>query len=63
MKIIILIIGILFLFANQAWAENWILYASTNLGDTYYYKSSIKRVNKNIVKVCIKTILNENSNT
>ena len=49
-----------FLFANNAWAADWIRYASHTFGDTYYDKSSIKKVNKNIISVLTKTIYTEN---
>ena len=51
---------IFLLFANQAWAANWIYYDTAPVGHMYYDKSSIKKVNKDIIKVWTKTILNEN---
>ena len=54
---------IFFLFANQAWAVDWTYYASSNIGKEYYDKSSIKKVNKNIISVWIKIILNEDAKT
>ena len=55
----IICLVIIFLFANQAWAAEWIYYASTSIGMLYYDKSSIKKVNKNIISVWAKTIFNE----
>jgi len=52
-----------FLFANNAWAADWIRYASHTFGDTYYDKSSIKKVNKNIIHLSNKQILNEDGKT
>ena len=55
----IICLVILFLFANQSWAEDWILYGIPNTGDMYYDKSSITKVNENIIRVWIKSIYNE----
>jgi len=51
---------IFLLFANQAWAADWIYYAPMSTGHMYYDKSSIKKVNKNIIRVWTKTIFIEN---
>jgi hypothetical protein len=59
----IICLAIFFLFANQAWAADWVLYESSDTGDLYYDKSSIKKVNENIVSVLTKQILNENGKT
>jgi len=50
---------ILFLSANQAWSEEWILYSTSTIRDTYYDKSSIKKVDKNIAHLYTKQILSE----
>ncbi len=50
------------LFANQAWAADWIYY-DTSDGDMYYDKSSIKKVNKSIISVWNKDILSEEAKT
>ena len=50
---------IIFLFTSQAWAESWVLYSTCDEGEIYYDKSSVKKVNKNIINVRTKTILNE----
>jgi hypothetical protein len=47
------------LFANQAWAADWIYYDTAAVGDVYYDKSSIKKVNKNIISVWNKDILSK----
>jgi hypothetical protein len=47
------------LFANQVWAEDWMLYASPNDGNMYYDKSNIQKVDKNITRVWIKIIYNK----
>ena len=52
-----------FLFVNQAWAADWIFYSSSTIGKEYYDKSSVKRVDKNIVSAWIKIILNEDAKT
>lgn len=51
------------LFATQAWAADWIGFASNNLGDMYYDKSAIKKENKNIINVMIKQILSGEGKT
>jgi ketosteroid isomerase-like protein len=50
---------IIFLFTNQAWAADWILYASTSAGYHYYDKSSIKKVNESIVSVKAINVFNK----
>jgi hypothetical protein len=52
-----------FLFTNQAWAADWILYATPNTGNSYYDRSSIEKVNKNIIRVWDKTIFKEDGKT
>ncbi|MFZ2396287.1 MAG: surface-adhesin E family protein [Smithella sp.] len=59
----IICLVLFFLFANQAWAADWIFYTSSNIGKEYYDKTSIKKVDKNIVSVWIKIILNEEAKT
>jgi len=59
----IIYLVIYFLFANHAWAADWIFYASTSTRDAYYDKSSIKKVNKNVISLYTKQILNENGKT
>ena len=51
------------LFANQAWAADWIYFDTTSVGDMYYDKSSIKKVNKGIISVWNKDILSEEAKT
>jgi hypothetical protein len=51
------------LFANQAWAADWIYFDTTAVGDMYYDKSSIKKVNKSIISVWNKDILSEKAKT
>ena len=60
---VIICLVIFFLFANQAWALDWIYYTSSTIGKEYYDKSSIKKVNKNISHVWIKIILNGDAKT
>jgi hypothetical protein len=60
---VIICLVIFFLFANQAWASDWIYYTSSTIGKEYYDKSSIKKVNKNISHVWIKIILNGDAKT
>jgi len=60
----IIYLVILLLFANQALAAEWIYYVSIpSQGAGYYDKSSIKKVNKNIIRVWTKTIFNEKGKT
>jgi hypothetical protein len=54
---------IFFLFANQAWAADWIYYDTSAVGDVYYDKSSIKKVNESIISVWTKNILSEEAKT
>ncbi len=46
--------------AGQSWAADWVHYLSADTGEKYYDKSSIKVVNKKLVRVWTKTVLNEN---
>ena len=50
---------ILLMFANQAGAAQWVLYEKSATGDEYYDKSSIEKVNKNIIQMWTKTIYND----
>jgi hypothetical protein len=59
----IICLVIFFLFANQAWAAEWIYYSTSEVGDMYYDKSSIKKVNKSIISVWVKNILSEEAKT
>ena len=59
----IICLVIFFLFANQAWAADWIYYDTAAVGDVYYDKSSIKKVNKSIISVWNKDILSEKAKT
>ena len=51
------------LFANQAWAADWIYYDTVTVGDVYYDKSSIQEVNKSIIHVWTKDILSKEAKT
>ena len=60
----IICLVIFFLFANQAWAADWIYYDTAAVGDMLYYdKSSIKKVNESIISVWTKNILSEETKT
>ncbi|MHB8138528.1 MAG: Lcl C-terminal domain-containing protein [Smithellaceae bacterium] len=59
----IICLGIFFLFANQAWAEDWTYYDKAPVGDMYYDKSRIIEVNKGIFSVWTKNILSEKAKT
>jgi hypothetical protein len=59
----IICLVIFFLFADQAWAADWIYYDTADFGDTYYDKSSIKKVNEGIISFWIKNILSEEAKT
>lgn len=47
------------LFDGQALAADWKFFYSSGNGDMYYDKSSIKKINKNVVRVSTKKIYNE----
>ena len=55
----IICLVIFFLFANQAWAADWIYFDTAAVGDVYYDKSSIKKVSKNIISVWNKDVLSK----
>jgi hypothetical protein len=55
----IICLVILFLLANHALAADWVLYSSSNDGDKYYDKSTVKKINSNIFQVGVKNILNK----
>jgi hypothetical protein len=59
----IICLVIFLLFANRAWAEDWILYNTSKEGKMYYDKSSIEEISQNIIRVWTKTILNEKGKT
>jgi hypothetical protein len=51
------------LFFNQAWAANWIYIDKAAVGDVYYSKNSIKKVDKSIILVWNKVILSKEAKT
>jgi hypothetical protein len=57
----IIILGILFLFANQVWAEDWTYYDTSLAGTMYYDKSSVFEAKKGILSVWTKNILSTDS--
>ena len=59
----VIICLVIFLFANQTWAADWIYYDTAAVGDMYYDKSSFKKVNKSIIPVWTKNILSEEAKT
>lgn len=59
----IICLVIFFLFVNQVWAKEWLYYDTAPVGDMYYDKSRIKKVNKNITSVWTKHILSEEAKT
>jgi hypothetical protein len=52
-----------FLFLNQAWAANWIYIDKAAVGDVYYGKNSIKKVDKSIILVWNKVVLSKEAKT
>jgi hypothetical protein len=48
-----------FLFASFAWAEDWVLYESSQTGNKYYEKSSMKEAGKNIIRVWVLKVYNK----
>jgi ketosteroid isomerase-like protein len=59
----IICLVIFFLFANQAWAVDWIYFDKAAVGDVYYSKNSIKKVDKSIILVWNKVILSKEGKT
>jgi len=59
----IIFLVIFFLFGNQTWAADWIYYDSAAVGDVYYDKSSIKKLNESIISVQNKYILSQEAKT
>jgi hypothetical protein len=57
----IIILGILFLFADQVWAEDWTYYDTSLAGTMYYDKSSIFEAKKGVLSVWTKNILSTDS--
>ena len=51
------------LFSNQVWAANWIYFDKAAVGDVYYGKNSIKKVDKSIILVWNKVILSKEAKT
>ena len=61
---VIICLVIFLLFANQAWATDWIYYDTSAAGDKLYYdKSRIKKENESIISVWTKNILSEETKT
>jgi tetratricopeptide (TPR) repeat protein len=60
-----IIIGLVTLLMSiqLGWAEDWTLYHTSDESQFYYDKNSIKEVEKNIVLVWTKTMLNEKGKT
>jgi len=54
-------LGLFFLLAHQAWAQDWSYYETANVGDMYYDKSRVKIVDKNVISVWTKNVLSEKS--
>lgn len=57
----IIILGILFLFADQVWAEDWTYYDTSLAGTMYYDKSNIFEAKKGVLSVWTKNILSTDS--
>ena len=57
----IIILGILFLFADQVWAEDWTYYDTSLAGTMYYDKSNIFEAKKGVISVWTKNILSTDS--
>ena len=55
----IICLVVFFLFANQAWAADWIYFDTAAVGDMYYDKSSIKKGDNGIISVWNKDILSK----
>jgi DedD protein len=51
------------LFSNQVWAANWVYFDKAAVGDFYYGKNSIKKVDKSIILVWNKVILSKDAKT
>jgi len=59
----IICLVIFFLFAHQAWAVDWIYFDKAAVGDVYFSKNSVKKVDKNIILVWNKVILSKEGKT
>ena len=59
----IIILVFFSLFSNQVWAANWIYFDKAAVGDVYYGKNSIKKVDKSIILVWNKIVLSEEAKT
>lgn len=57
----IICVAIFFLCScsSHAWAADWILLGASDVGDIYYDKSSVKKINKSMIRVWTKTIFNK----
>lgn len=55
----IICVAIFFLCSNHVWAADWIFLGASDVGDIYYDKSSVKKINKSMIRVWTKTILNK----
>ncbi len=51
------------LFENHGWPAEWVYFASSAARDSYYDKSSIQKVDDNIMSVRTKQVLNAMANT
>jgi hypothetical protein len=54
---------IFFLFANLAWAEDWIRYEDSKTGTMYYDKSSIKESKNDIFSIWTIKVYNKDGKT
>jgi hypothetical protein len=54
---------IFFMLAGQAWAEEWVYYGTNDIGDMYYDKSRIAKVNKNTATAWTKNKLSTEGKT
>jgi hypothetical protein len=62
-SIFIFFVVIFTLFADSVWSAEWIYFASSAARDSYYDRSSIQKVDDNIMSVRTKQVLNAKANT
>lgn len=57
---LIIFLAVIFFWAERTFAAEWIFLESVSTGAQYYKQSSVKAVDKNIMRVWVKEIYNDN---
>ena len=55
-RVILAVIGVIFLWSAEVWAADWKLYYASKTGLSYYDLGSITRSSTNTVKIWTKTV-------